>query len=317
MNKHLLAISLILALCLSFGCGEGEEAFTEASEAASEIATDLSALKDMIAKFDEAYNAGDVEGLVSFNYAEGAARMPPGQPMVVGKPALLVWFKVSLATHDVQVKNVPLVTEISSDLAYQRGTYTIARTPHTGGDTERSGGHWLAVYERQPEGGWKVICDIWVNDNSVLDGDKAVFQGGVMSGSETANAEADVAAIRSTLDDYDAALETRDFDKLGAFFAEDAVSISHGTPALISGREKILAPFREELEKYDIEVEQKALLDVRASGDLGMARGVEAGIATPTDGGDPIAYSVKWLAIFVRQDDGSWQCILDFGNANK
>ena len=317
MNKHFLIFLLVLAMCLAYGCGGGEEALSEAPETVGGVAANLAALQDMATKFDEVYNAGDVEGLVSFNYTEGAVRMPPSQPMMVGKAAILGWFKVSLAGHDVQIENVPVEAKVSRDLAYQRGTYSIARTPKAGGDTEHSSGHWVALYERQSEGGWKVICDIWVDDESISTAEEAVFQGEVMSGSESADVEADVAAIRRAIDDWDAALEARDIEKLAGFFAEDAVSISHGTPALVSGRDKIMAPYREELEKYDIEVEKKALLDVRASGDLGMARGVETGTATSKDGEDPIKYGIKWLAIFVRQDDGSWLSVLDFGNSDK
>ncbi|MFA9455087.1 MAG: DUF4440 domain-containing protein, partial [Candidatus Aminicenantaceae bacterium] len=147
--------------------------------------------------------------------------------------------------------------------------------------------------------------------------DKAAFQGGVISGSESADAEADVAAIRSLLDDWDIAEDARDFEKLAAFLTEDAVSISHGTPALVLGREDILDAYKQELEQYKIDVAEQAVQDVRASGDLGMAWGVEAGSASPKDGGDPIEYDIKWLAIFARQDNGSWVCICDISNRNK
>jgi len=102
MNKPFLIFLLVLAMCLVYGCRGGEEALSEATETVGGAAADLAALQDMITKFDEAYNAGDVEGLVSFNYAEGAVRMPPSQSMMVGKAAILGWFRAHPRPEETQ-----------------------------------------------------------------------------------------------------------------------------------------------------------------------------------------------------------------------
>jgi ketosteroid isomerase-like protein len=70
------------------------------------------------------------------------------------------------------------------------------------------------------------------------------------------------------------------------------------------------------MEQYDLLTEEGVVQDVRVSGDLGFARGMDTGTASPKDGGDPIEVNTKWVAIYERQADGSWLCICEIGNSN-
>jgi uncharacterized protein (TIGR02246 family) len=196
-----------------------------------------------------------------------------------------------------------------------RGTYTITITPKAGGDPTPGSGNWMAVYARQPDGNWKTICDIWVVDESVSAGAAGSLVSEVLAAPSSVGAKADIAAIKGEIDDWYAAYNAGDYEKLAALYAEDAVTIGEA-PVVIAGRTAILESFQQEMEQYDLHIDEGNVEDVRVSGDLGMARGVDTGAATPKDGGDAVNFDTKWVSIYKRQADGSWLCICEIGNSN-
>jgi uncharacterized protein (TIGR02246 family) len=131
-------------------------------------AEDVAAIKALSDEFDVSLNAGDVEKLVSLNYAEDAVRMPPNVPMSKGKAAILAWFKKEAEQYTLQIDNVPEDVQVDGDLAFMRGTFTGTVTPKAGGEPVQVKGKWMAVYKRQVDGSWKCICDIYNSDNNPL-----------------------------------------------------------------------------------------------------------------------------------------------------
>lgn len=129
------------------------------------------------------------------------------------------------------------------------------------------------------------------------------------------DAEADVAAIRALLDEWYAAYNSGDADKLVSLYSDDALIMGYGEPTQV-GKEAILASFKEGFEKYDLHVDNGIIEDVRVSGDLGMARGTDYGTMTPKDGGEPIKGNVRWVAVYERQADGTWKTICEISNKN-
>ena len=53
---------------------------------------------------------------------------------------------------------------VSGDLGYVRGTVEVTSSPQNGGDPVAENVKWVAVYQRQPGGSWKIISDIWNSD---------------------------------------------------------------------------------------------------------------------------------------------------------
>jgi ketosteroid isomerase-like protein len=58
----------------------------------------------------------------------------------------------------------PLETVISGDLAYQRGTFTVAATPKAGGNARHTQGTFLRIYRRQADGSWRMTRDMFNSD---------------------------------------------------------------------------------------------------------------------------------------------------------
>ena len=158
-----MVLPLVFLLSFTFSCQEQVEEVAE--EPAVDVEADVKALKALSDKFDALLNAGDSEGLVALNYANDAVRMPPDEPMVKGKAAILEWFKQEAEQYTLQIDNVPEEVQVDGDLAFMRGTFSGTATPNAEGEPFQVKGKWMAAYKRQVDGSWKVIADIFNRDN--------------------------------------------------------------------------------------------------------------------------------------------------------
>jgi ketosteroid isomerase-like protein len=163
MKKFLTIIPLVILLCFTFGFQkQGEEV---AEEPVVDVEADIRAIKALLDEFDVSLNAGDFERRVSLYYAEDAVRMPPDEPMVKGKAAILAWSKKGAELYTYQLDNVAEDVQVDGDLAFMRGTFSGTLTPKAGGEPITALGKWMAVYKRQVDGSWKCIADIYNSDN--------------------------------------------------------------------------------------------------------------------------------------------------------
>ncbi len=49
--------------------------------------------------------------------------------------------------------------------AFHRGTYTIRLTPVAGGEVIGENGKVIVIFQKQPDGSWKIAREIWNRDN--------------------------------------------------------------------------------------------------------------------------------------------------------
>jgi ketosteroid isomerase-like protein len=97
-------------------------------------------------------------------YTADAVRMPPNAPMIQGMAAIEeLWDALPPRTGFTVT---PQVIAGDGDLAYARGAYTIDLAPPDG-DPVSMVGKWHAIYERQADGSWLCISDIWNTDAPV------------------------------------------------------------------------------------------------------------------------------------------------------
>ncbi len=128
--------------------------------------------------------------------------------------------------------------------------------------------------------------------------------------------EAEKEEIKDILDEWVVAYNAGEFERLVSFyFADDAVQMNSNQP-ILEGKEAILANFKEAREAADEYCESSIYENVRVSGDLAFVLGNDIFTATPKAGGEPIKTDSKWVAIFERQSDGTWKCIVEAGNSN-
>ncbi len=136
----------------------------------------------------------------------------------------------------------------------------------------------------------------------------ALLTAALITGCQTSTA-ADEEAIREMVEAWDASYNGHDADGMAAQFTEDAVRMNPNEAAL-QGREAIRADFVTEWESGG-RGNQGELSAVLISGDLAAVRGTWTAMAT--DGSGPLKDRGYWMAVYQRQDDGSWECVWNMG----
>ncbi|GEM_PF-320801 len=130
------------------------------------------------------------------------------------------------------------------------------------------------------------------------------------------NVEADVAAIKAALAEWVQLYNAGDFERLvSTFYAENAILIAPDMPVR-KGREAILLGYQKYDESNKEHVDSSAAEEVRVSGNLAAAWGIDTGTSTPRRGGEQVKYSVNWLMAFERQTNGTWKCQYEMWNDN-
>ncbi len=116
------------------------------------------AIEKLNAEFVDAYNQGDIAALAT-NYTEDGAVLAPNQPTVRGKQAIETLFKgmIEEIGGTARIETVDLAD--AGDLAYQWATYSLE------GREQSDTGKFVEIYNRQPDGSWKIRLTIFNSDN--------------------------------------------------------------------------------------------------------------------------------------------------------
>lgn len=110
------------------------------------------------------------------------------------------------------------------------------------------------------------------------------------------------------------AMRAGDVDSLTSLYAEDAVLMPPGAPA-VQGRQAI-AEFMAAMPAFEtIELTHE---DIEGQGDLAYARGsyLMSFLAVPGDTASVVTERGKFVEIRERREDGSWPMVVDIWNAN-
>jgi uncharacterized protein (TIGR02246 family) len=158
MKQSFIVIGMVcLAVMLFSSCAPEAET---PMDAGPDIEADIQAQKDIVEKFDAALNSGDLEGFLDL-YTEDAVRLPPGEEPILGKEALRTAIQQWFDQYEAQVHNVVVDARVSGDFGFARGTWEANLAPKDGGETMQQGGAWVSIHERQTDGSWKTIWEIW------------------------------------------------------------------------------------------------------------------------------------------------------------
>ena len=121
---------------------------------------DVATIRGMLDDYGPNATAQDWATLVTY-YADDAVRMPPNEPMLQGKDAIMARLEANPAVTNLTL--MPQLIDGQGNLAYARGTYAIDVGP-ADGELVNIVGKWHAIYERQADGSWLCISDIWNPD---------------------------------------------------------------------------------------------------------------------------------------------------------
>ena len=121
-----------------------------------------------IAAFNERYlrsiNEEDIATLSSLT-TEGHIMLAPNRPPIIGKAANDEANGRAFERFDFDETWTPVETVVSGDWAHQRGTFTVVATPKAAGDRRETSGNFLRIYQRQPNGEWRMIRDMFNSDH--------------------------------------------------------------------------------------------------------------------------------------------------------
>jgi len=132
-------------------------------------------------------------------------------------------------------------------------------------------------------------------------------QGGEVAEEPVADFEVDIQAIKDSIAELNAAVNSGDTDRAMALLADDAVLIRPNEPAQFgkeAGRNRTQQEF-DELELQDV----YEIKNVDVSGDLGVAHIAWSSTATSKDSGKTDNPKGNWIRVYKRQSDGAWKCI--------
>ncbi len=92
---------------------------------------------------------------------DGHVMLVPNREPVVGKSANDAMNGGAFERYDFSETWTPVETVIDGNLAFQRGTFTTIATPKGDGDRLEVSGSFMRIYQRQPNGDWRMTRDMF------------------------------------------------------------------------------------------------------------------------------------------------------------
>ena len=160
MKKSLLIIPLIILLCFTFGCQQGEDV---AEEPAVDIAAEKEAVLKVLEMNADAEKRQDADAAVKF-FTDDVIVQAPDVPQIQGTQALHdlytgFMFKMGYASFDS--KSTETIVSPSGDMAYDVGWNLFVFEGPEGKIEVR--GKYFAVLEKV-NGEWKIAAIAFSND---------------------------------------------------------------------------------------------------------------------------------------------------------
>jgi uncharacterized protein (TIGR02246 family) len=139
----------------------GAEVSSEAGTQEEPAEGDAAAARQMLNQYAVAVNSGDFDLWMSL-WADDGTQMPPNEPVHVGKEQIREANKPAFDAMDLEI-TIDSIEEakVDGDLGLTRCAYTLKATPKAGGEeiVVEPDGKALTLYERQPDGSWKIVYD--------------------------------------------------------------------------------------------------------------------------------------------------------------
>jgi ketosteroid isomerase-like protein len=159
-RTRLRSLTTIVAAAVSFSV------FVQSSSAlAGDMDAQAKALEKLDADWSKSAVAKDVDRLASF-YVEDAFVYPPNSPLALGRAAARkVWASYfSDPSFSISWKTAHASVSKSGEMGFTAGTY---EDSYKGGDGKMVSekGKYVTVWEKQKDGTWKAVHDIWNSDS--------------------------------------------------------------------------------------------------------------------------------------------------------
>ena len=119
---------------------------------------DVAAIMEFNRHYLGAINDEDIKTLSALTTA-GHVMIAPNRPPIVGKAANDAMNGRAFEQFEFDESWSPTNTVVSGDLAFQEGSYVSTAKPRAGGEARTIRGSFLRIYQRQPNGEWRMTRD--------------------------------------------------------------------------------------------------------------------------------------------------------------
>jgi uncharacterized protein (TIGR02246 family) len=155
--------TILLSAALIVACSGGSDTNVQQAGTENDVATVRGAIESQLAKFRDAMVKGDTVGMMSV-YTEDAIILSAGMPMVRGRAAINQMHAGLFSQFSVTAASLnPQDVIVTGDYAIETGTYSMTMQPKAGKAIEDVG-KYVAVWQKQPDGSWKMIRDAFNSD---------------------------------------------------------------------------------------------------------------------------------------------------------
>jgi ketosteroid isomerase-like protein len=150
-----------MKIALAFGVAGATLLAAACSEPPSPtFVDDLAQITAFNERYLQSINEEDIATLSSLT-TDSHVMLPPNSEPVVGKSANDAMNGGAFKRYDFSETWTPVETVIDGNLAFQRGTFTTIATPKGDGDRLEVNGSFMRIYQRQPNGEWRMTRDMF------------------------------------------------------------------------------------------------------------------------------------------------------------
>ena len=161
-DRFIPSVFVCLSLLLLPVCApQPEEKAEQMEKEVPSTEADVAAIKSVVIdKWAAAMGAEDVDALMTL-YIDEAVSMDPGEPAHVGHRAIRTKFERDLGSNAFEIVSTLDDVLVSGDYAVVRGSDNDTLSPKGGGEPSKLNSKWMILAERQADGTWKILWEIW------------------------------------------------------------------------------------------------------------------------------------------------------------
>ena len=131
-------------------------------------AADLAAINGVHDEYFSAMNSGDAAGYVA-RLTEDVVFMPPNEQATIGKEANRARIQRAFDQAEFEMTSSLEEVVIFGNWAFGRNTASGTATPKAGGESREIGNKGILIFQRQPDGSWKIARRIRNNNHPPAD----------------------------------------------------------------------------------------------------------------------------------------------------
>ena len=161
MKKLLMVIPLVILLCFTFGCQQGEEVAEVGVAPLSD--EDIAAIKAIGPAIDKATLDWDMDALLEL-WTEDTLLMNQNAPIIQGRTGVAEYYKAAESATYTEHKHELLEVDGYGDIAYARGAYKVVFVAEGAAEPTQLEGKTLLILRKQSDGRWRISRFCWNSD---------------------------------------------------------------------------------------------------------------------------------------------------------